>query len=193
MSFKLVKISLMGFVLGLGQLSFAETAVTPALKIGVVRMGGKDGVMASAASKPHEDRVKATKEQLEKEIAKHDADLQKMAKDVQAKAKVVDAETLEKEHERFNEARKKRELAAQSASEKIQRAVDKEMGKLSDHASEAAQALLKKHNMDIIVVQETGAVLAHSGRVDMTKDLIDQMVSAQPAAVKPVVAAPAKK
>jgi Skp family chaperone for outer membrane proteins len=196
MSFKLVKISLMGLVLGSNQLGFADAPVAApkALQIRVVRMSGKDGVMASQASKAAEDRVKEIKEQAEKDIAKQDADIQKMAKDIQAKAKVVDAEALEREHEKFNEARKKRELAAQSASEKIQRAVDKEMGKLSEQATEAAQALLKKHDLDLVVVQETGAVLAHSARIDVTQDLIKQMVSAQPtSAVKPVAATPVKK
>lgn len=188
MSFKLIKISLLGFVLGANLGILADAAMPLVPKIRIVRMRE---VMGSSVSKPAEDRVKATKEQLEKEIAKHDADLQKMAKDIQAKAKVVDADTLEKEHEKYNEARKKRELAAQSASEKVQRSVDKEMGKLSDQATDAAQALLKKQDLDMIVVQETGAVLAHSARVDVTQDLIKQMTESQPATAiaKPASAA----
>ena len=145
------------------------------LKVRVVTM---DKIMVSDASKSAKDKLEKMDATLKKELEALDKDLEKQAKALQAKSKVAGLEALEKDQDKFNDSKKKRDLAFSSAQEKIQRAVASEMKKLSSQAQEAATKLLKKEGLDLILT-ETGAVIAHSDKADITDKLISEMQSGQ--------------
>ena len=145
------------------------------LKVRVVTM---DKIMVSDASKSAKDKLEKMDATLKKELEALDKDLEKQAKALQAKSKVAGLEALEKDQDKFNDSKKTRDLAFSSAQEKIQRAVASEMKKLSSQAQEAATKLLKKEGLDLILT-ETGAVIAHSDKADITDKLISEMQSGQ--------------
>ena len=148
------------------------------LKVGVVSV---QKIMSSDASKASEGRVQQIQKEQETLIKKMDEDLAKQAKTIESKSKLADLDTLEKEQEKFADAKNKRDLAAKSATEKIQRAVSKEMERMTKLVQDAAQSLLKSMNLDLVLAAETGAVLAHSSRVDLTNSLISEIVKNQAA------------
>lgn len=155
---------------------FTLSCLAGAPKIMVVSV---QKVMSSEASKASEERVKQIQVEQETLIKKMDEDLTKQAKALEAKSKMADLDMLEKDQEKFMDAKNKRDLAAKSASEKIQKAVNKEMEKLTKQVQDAARVLQKTKNLDLVLAVETGAVLAHSDNVDLTNLLIDTMKTAQ--------------
>lgn len=154
-------------------LILSASSATADLKVRVVTM---DKIMVSDASKLAKAKLESMDATLKKELEALDKDLEKQAKALQAKSKVAGLEALEKDQEKFNDSKKKRDLAFSSAQEKIQRAVSNEMKKLSSQAQTAANKLLKKEGLDLILT-ETGAVIAHSDKADITDKLIFEMLS----------------
>jgi len=104
---------------------------------------------------------------------------------LQAKAKVADVSTLEKEQDALKDAKDKRDLEAKSASEKIQRAANKVMEQFGKLVQEAAQVVLQKNGLDLII--DKNATLAYNKAIDVTDKLIVEIKALQSKGNKPAV------
>lgn len=153
-------------------------------------------VIASEVSQPFQAQVASIQQEQQDLIAAMDADLDKKHKALQAKAKVADVTALQKDQDELNEAKGKRDLAAKSATEKIQRAANKAMEDFGKLVQQAAEKLRAELGLDVVL--EKNALLAFAPTTDVTDKLIEVIktmqktsASAKVNAAKPAV--PAKK
>ena len=152
-------------------------------KVGII----DSGIIMQTADliKPYQDEIANVQRQQEEHIKNLDLDLEKRYKSLQAKAKVADVSTLEKEQDALKDAKDKRDLEAKSASEKIQRAANKVMEQFGKLVQEAAQVVLQKNGLDLII--DKNATLAYNKAIDVTDKLIVEIKALQSKGNKPAV------
>ena len=180
---KLVKKLVLAGVVSFGSfLNAAHVVSTPAMpvkgdiknnvsihsNIGVV---DSTRVIASEVSQPFQAQVANIQQEHQDLIAGMDADLEKKHKNLQAKAKVADVTALQKDQDELNEAKGKRDLAAKSATEKIQRAANKAMEDFGKLVQQAAEKLRAELGLDVVL--EKNALLAFAPATDVTDKLIE--------------------
>lgn len=169
-------------LLNLTLVSYGDSKIS----IGVVSV---KKTMKSDISKESEAIVQQVQQAQETQLKKMNDDFTKQQKAYESKLKVAGPEALESDLEKLNDMRAKFDLALKSADEKVKRAAAKEMEKLTKMVQDGAKDLIKSQGLDLVVADETGAVLACSDRVDVTDKLIDavkknQAVSKNSASVK---------
>ncbi len=181
---KVVKLILLTVVFGLSQSACASQVVTSGAKIGVIN---SEVIMKTPELiKQYQDEIAQVQLFQEEHIKALDLDLEKRYKSLQAKAKVSDVATLEKEQDALKDAKDKRDLEAKSASEKIQRAANKVMEQFGRLVQEAAQNVLQANGLDLVI--DKNATLAYNKAIDVTDKLIVEIKSLQAKAGKPVIA-----
>jgi Skp family chaperone for outer membrane proteins len=109
------------------------------------------------------------------------SDVEKASKALEAKAKVANLSTLEKEQDALKDAQNKYKLAAESAKEKIDRAANNAMASFGKDVQEASQKVLQQKDFDFII--DKNACLAFKKELDVTKEVVDSVKSIQ--ATKP--------
>jgi len=178
---KMIKLVLLTSVFCLNQNIMA--AQPTGAKVGII----DSGIIMQTADliKPYQDEIANVQRQQEEHIKNLDLDLEKRYKSLQAKAKVADVSTLEKEQDALKDAKDKRDLEAKSASEKIQRAANKVMEQFGKLVQEAAQVVLQKNGLDLII--DKNATLAYNKAIDVTDKLIVEIKALQSKGNKPAV------
>lgn len=175
--------------------SVASTTSAPSasVKIGVI---DSQLIMTSDVTKAVQAELGNLQAELEADVKNQDANLEKLYKEIQAAEKIANDSALDKKREAFNDAKNKRDLAAKLAGEKMQRAANKAMEQLTKLVQDAAQQVLKKLGLDLIL--DKGATLAYSKTIDVTDALINEVKAIQGAGNKNTtttskVATPTKK
>lgn len=165
---------------------------------GMIVADGKVGVvdsvrvMNSEVSKPFQAQVSEEQAKLKTQIEAMDANIEKSLKAFQAKAKVADVDTLEKERDALTDAKNKRDLAAKSAEEKIQRTASKAMEQFGKLVQDAAQQLVDTKGYSEI--KERSTLIAFDKKLDITDELIATVKNMQANTSKsPAVTTPAPK
>jgi len=177
------------------KLDDVKTSVTVApvtnnagLKIGVI---DSQLIMTSDITKAAQAELGNLQSELEAEIKAMDADLEKRYKALQSKSKLAEPGVLDKDQEALNDAKNKRDLAAKSAGEKMQRAANKAMEQLGKLVQEAAQLVLQELGLDLIL--DKSATLAYAKSIDVTDKVIAKAKNLQNKSDKPAAPAVVKK
>ncbi len=133
---------------------------------------GKKVIAETVEGKELEAKLSEVRNKLDKEIKTLDAEIEKDVTDLRARARTVDAETLEKDQTRILSKKKQRDAKAESAQEEFSRTVNRELGKFNLKIQDTITETAEKNNWDIVSVKESGEIAYVSRRVNATDDII---------------------
>lgn len=146
---------------------FADQAM-PKIKV----IEGRILLQNSDEGKGIENKLKNVRTGLENEIKALEQKIQADITALTNKAKLLDADKLEREQERIMKLKKEHELKLNQANEDFQRSVNREIGKMQKKVEDAIKEIAVKKGWDIVIMKESGQVVYNSDPVDGTNDVL---------------------
>lgn len=176
--------------------ALTATEVTKGKNPTVVVIEGRLLLQSSDKGREIENKLNKIQEDLQKEIKALEEKIQKEMASIQSKAKLMDAETLEREQDKMMKLRKEYELKAGQAQEEFQRKVNIELGKFQKEVQEVIKDAAIKNGWDIVVMKESGEIVYASDKVNATNDvllILNKKHNETKKSTQPTAALPAKK
>lgn len=126
----------------------------------------------SDEGKDIEKKLQDLQRKMKSEIDVIEQKIRKDVTDLTSKAKVLDADTLEREQERIMKLKNEHENKSKQAQEDFQRAFNREIGKFQKKVNDEVKDMAIKNGWDLVVMREGGDIIYMSEKVDATSDLL---------------------
>lgn len=155
--------------------NLANLAGTKGKNLNIVCIEGRQLQQNSDESKEIEKKLTAVGQQIESDIKALEMKIQSEVSNLQNKAKLLNAETLEIEQDKILKLGKEYDIKKGQAKEDFQRKVNIELGKFQKKVQDSVNDLAAKNGWDLVIMKESGEIIYASEKADATSEVLQYL------------------
>lgn len=174
-------------------LSCSAVTAENAKQLNIRVIEGRILLQESDKGKAIENSLKGVRDRLESEIKTLEQKIQNEITTISSKAKLMDAETLEREQDKVMRLKKEHELKLTQSQEEFQRKVNIELGKFQKEVQDTIKDIAIKNDWDLVLMKESGEIIYSSQKTDATSEILQVINKKYSESKKSTTAAAPKK